>query len=150
MRKIFFVFVLLLVAGCTGNAERVDTTGDTVDDTSERTIAIDKLEVYHFHGNNQCHSCVTVGDYAEETVNTYFKEELEEGIIEFDHINGQKPENRELARKYGATGSSLWLGTYDDGNFTAEENTRVWYKIQDKQEYMDYLKGVIEKKLAGN
>ncbi|MGM5484663.1 MAG: nitrophenyl compound nitroreductase subunit ArsF family protein [Nanobdellota archaeon] len=149
MRKIFFIFVFLLIAGCTGNAEQVDNTGNAVDDTSERTVNIDKLEVYHFHGDNQCQSCITLGDYAEETVNTYFSDELDEGTIVFDHINGQKPENRELARKYGATGSSLWLGVYDDGSFKAEQNKKVWYKLQDKQEYMDYLKGVIEKKLAG-
>ena len=33
---------------------------------------IEKIEVYHFHGTNQCYSCKTVGAYAEETINTYF------------------------------------------------------------------------------
>ncbi|MGM5480890.1 MAG: nitrophenyl compound nitroreductase subunit ArsF family protein [Nanobdellota archaeon] len=149
------VFVLALsifVTGCTGGIDSSNTTGDAVADVkgSEQNITIEKLEIYHFHGANQCHSCVTVGDYAEETVNTYFEDELEDGVIVFDHVNGELPENKELVKKYGATGSSLWLGTYDDGTFTAEENTRVWYKIQDKEEYMNYLKGVIEQKLSGN
>lgn len=142
----------LMLTGCNSNASQDNITGNSVTSTStdERIINIDKLEIYHFHGTNQCYSCITVGDYAEATVNTYFKEEIEKGIIVFDHINGELPENKELVMQYGATGSSLWLGTYKGDDFSAEQNTNVWYKIKDKTDYMNYLKGVIEQKLAGN
>jgi hypothetical protein len=142
----------LMLTGCNSNASQDNITGNSLSSTSnhERIINIDKLEIYHFHGTNQCYSCITVGDYAEATVNTYFADELESGKIVFAHINGELPINQELVVKYGATGSSLWLGTYDDGNFKAEQNTNVWYKIKDKTDYMNYLKGVIEQKLAGN
>jgi hypothetical protein len=141
-----------MLTGCNNNASQDNITGNSVTSTStdERIINIDKLEIYHFHGANQCYSCITVGDYAEATVNTYFKEEIEKGIIVFDHINGDLPENKELVMQYGATGSSLWLGTYKGDDFSAEQNTNVWYKIKDKTDYMNYLKGVIEQKLAGN
>jgi len=59
-------------------------------------------------------------------------------------------ENEDLVMKYGATGSSLWLGTYVGDNFNVEQNVQVWYKIKDKQDYMNYLKGIIEQKLIGN
>jgi hypothetical protein len=111
---------------------------------------IEKIEVYHFHGTNQCYSCKTVGAYAEETINTYFSNELKSGKLVFGHINGDLSENSELVKKYGATGSSLWIGVYyKDGKFTKEENVNVWYKIDNKQGYIDYLKGVIESKLTG-
>ncbi|MBN1386090.1 hypothetical protein JW968_03900 [Candidatus Woesearchaeota archaeon] len=115
----------------------------------EQEINVDKLEIFHFHGTNQCYSCITVGNYAEETVNTYFADELKSGRIVFGHVNAELPENSELVKKYGATGSSLWLGVYSGDGFKAEQNTQVWYKIRDKQDYMDYLKVVIEQKLAG-
>jgi hypothetical protein len=112
---------------------------------------IEKIEIYHFHGTHQCYSCKTVGAYAEETVNTYFSNELRSGKIVFGHINGELPENSELAKKYGATGSSLWIGTYTkDGKFSKEENVNVWYKIDNKEGYINYLKGVIEQKFSGN
>jgi len=112
---------------------------------------IEKIEVYHFHGTNQCYSCKTVGAYAEETINTYFSNELKSGKLVFGHINGDLSENSELVKKYGATGSSLWIGVYyKDGKFTKEENVNVWYKIDNKQGYIDYLKGVIESKFSGN
>ena len=142
------IFGLIFIIGCSNNES--PATGNAVFD-SRVEVNIDKLEIYHFHGTNQCYSCKTVGAYAEETVNTYFSDELESGKIVFDHINGDLPENRDLVIKYGVTGSSLWLGTYsEDGKFKAEENVNVWYKIKDKEDYMNYLKGIIDQKLVGN
>jgi len=125
-------------------------TGNVTASGAQISGDIEKIEIYHFHGTNQCYSCKTVGAYAEETINTYFSNELKSGKIVFGHINGELPENKELVIKYGATGSSLLIGTYyTDGTFLKEENTNVWYKIDNKQGYIDYLKGVIETKLTG-
>jgi len=144
---LFLVILALFVAGCS-NTPQID--GNAVGDANP-VVNIDKLEIYHFHGTNQCYSCKTVGAYAEETVNTYFADELNSGKIVFGHINGELPENQDLVEKYGVTSASLWLGTYaKDGQFSAEQNTNVWYKIDNKEDYMSYLKGVIEQKLAGN
>ena len=170
MGKEMFLILLsvLLVFGCTsGNASESQlcsgdkcsvnvsmantslnqsTVGLAQNKTTETNITV---EVYHFHGTHQCYSCIRVGELAEKTVNTYFKNELESGNVVFGHINGDLPENSELVAKYGATGSSLWIGTYVNGNFSKEQNTNVWYKIEDEKGYLEYLKGVIEKKLSG-
>ncbi len=111
---------------------------------------VEKVEVYHFHGTRQCYSCKTVGAYAEETVNAYFADELGSGRLVFDHVNVDLPENTGIAMKYGATGSSLMIGVYDEDGFHAEEDTNVWYKISNKEEYIQYLKGVIEQKFSGD
>ncbi len=125
-------------------------TGNVTASGAPISSDVEKIEVYHFHGTNQCYSCVTMGDLAEETLNTYFADELKSGKIIFDHINGELSQNSVLVKKFGATGSSLWIGvTYKDGTFTKEENINVWYKINNKKDYMDYLKGVIEGKLKG-
>jgi len=111
---------------------------------------IEKIEIIHFHATNQCYSCKTVGNYAEETINTYFSNELKSGKLVFGHINVDLPENYELVKKYGATGASLRIGVYNkNGEFSKEENVNVWYKISNKEDYMNYLKGVIESKLSG-
>ncbi|MFH1521968.1 MAG: nitrophenyl compound nitroreductase subunit ArsF family protein [archaeon] len=143
---IVLVIALLLFLGYSNN--NLSVTGNTVID-NPIFVEVDKLEIYHFHGTQQCASCKAVGAYAEETVSTYFADELNSGEIVFDHINIDLPENRDLVIKYGATGASLWLGVYDGKEFMAEENVNVWYKIKDKEDYMNYLKGVIEQKLAG-
>ncbi len=143
--------VLTALAGCS-TEEQVSSSGAAVisaQDEISRNV-VDKVEVYHFHGTNQCYSCKTVGAYAEETVKTYFADELNSGKIVFGHINAELLENSELATKYGVTGSSLWIGVYDKDGFHKEVNNNVWYKISDKDDYMNYLKGIIEKRLAGD
>jgi len=147
--KIIMAFVMLAVfiAGCTSNSDINNSISSKAELSSAK---VEKIEVFHFHGNHQCASCIAVGSLAEDTVNTYFSEEVKSGKVVFAHINGELPENNDLVVKYGATGSSLWIGTYTkDGQFKAEQNVNVWYKINNKEEYMDYLKGVIEQKLAG-
>jgi len=158
-----FIQILLLVLlafglmGCNGNVQtkssQASQGADQISMSVASTVAdtnVDRVEVFHFHGTNQCYSCITVGNYAEETVNTYFADEVASGKVRFEHINGELPENLDLVKQYGATGSSLWIGVYNkNGTFSAEQNTNVWYKINDKPEYLAYLKGVIEQKLAG-
>ena len=58
-----------------------------------------------------------MGDLAEKTVNGNFKDELASGRLVFAHINTELPENKALAEKYGVTGSSLWIGVYNDNGF---------------------------------
>jgi hypothetical protein len=142
---LFLAFGILFVAGCSNNSQ---VNGNSVLGT-DHIVNIDKLEIYHFHATHQCYSCITVGAYAEETVNTYFADELKSGKIVFGHVNVDLLENIDLATKYEVTGSSLWLGIYDKNGFHKEENVNVWYKISNKQDYMNYLKGIIEQKLAG-
>jgi hypothetical protein len=118
--------------------------------TANVSLNVEKVEIIHFHGTRQCNSCIVVGSLAEETVNTYFSGELKFGKVSFSHVNIELPENKELIEKYGVNSASLWIGVYDNHGFHPEENVNVWYKIGDKKEYMSYLKGIIEKRLAGD
>lgn len=156
MKLILYSFcVLILLVGCTTN---IDNCADNVTCNAiklengplEVSQDVEKIEVYHFHGHNQCFSCKTVGAFAEKTVNTYYKDLLDSGKIVFASVNAELPENRNLAMKYGATGSSLWIGTYINGEFHKEENTNVWYKVRDEPGYLSYLKSILDKRLTGD
>lgn len=141
---LFLVLMALFLAGCSGSPAL--SGPGTVSNGS----VVEKIEVYHFHATQQCYSCKTVGAYAEETIKTYYAAESLTGKIVFSSINYDLEENKALATKYGVTGSSLWIGVYDNNGFHPEQNTNVWYKINDKQDYMTYLKGVIDKRLVGD
>lgn len=146
MRKLLIMLLTLTLfsSGCVGNND--EGTTKVVDETLQESPHI---EVIHFHGNNQCYSCQAVGAYAEETVNTYFSDELNSGKLIFKHVNFDLPENTELSQRYGAAYSSLWIGTYTEEGFSAEQDTNVWYKIDDRNAYMSYLSEVIDEKMAG-
>ena len=125
--------------------------GNVTASGSEISGEIEKVEVYHFHATRQCYTCKTVGALAEETVNTYFADELKSGKLDFASVNIELPENKALVDKYEAKGSSLLIGVYGkDGTFSKQEDVNVWYKIDNKEDYMIYLKGVIEQKFSGN
>jgi hypothetical protein len=150
---------LLICCGCASDDAKAKEakTEDTVSSTTtvavhneSGTIPDIKVEVYHFHGNSQCVSCTTVGAYAEDTVNRYYIRELASGRLVFGHVNYDQPENKALAEKYGAAASSLWIGTYVGGKFSKEEDLKVWYRLDNETEYSDYLRGVLDKRLAGD
>jgi outer membrane murein-binding lipoprotein Lpp len=151
---------VLIVSGCIGNSpadnlssnyitEVEQYTDDSLSEKQNSTSA-DYVEVIHFHATRQCYSCKMVGSLAEKTVNTYFNDELNSGKLVFAHVNTDLPENKEFVMKYGATGSSLWIGTYVNGTSNKEQDMKVWYKISDEQDYLNYLKGVLEKRLEGD
>jgi len=140
-----------LAAGCTSPAKSPAIVQPSISlPGAIANNSVERVKVYHFHGNNQCSSCIAVGDLAEKTVNTNFKDELASGRLVFAHINAELPENRALAEKYGVTGSSLWIGVYDGNGFHKEQDTRVWYLINNKDTYTSYLSGIITKRLNGD
>ncbi len=140
------IFILLLVffipKYLTGN---VTASGLSI------SSDIEKVEVYHFHATRQCVTCKTVGAFSEETVSTYFSDELKSNKLVYGHINVDLPENKAIVDKYEAKGSSLLIGVYGkDGSFIKQEDTNVWYKIDNKTDFMSYLKGIIEQKFSGS
>jgi len=151
------LFIALIVAsglatGCTSPAKSpiIVQQSTSLPGAISSNSSVDRVEVYHFHGNTQCTSCIAVGDLAEKTVNVNFKDELASGRLVFSHINAELPENKDLAEKYGVTGSSLWIGVYNGKGFHKEQDTKVWYLIDNKDAYMSYLSGIITKHLNGD
>ncbi len=155
---IILMLCAMILTGCsiatkstaTDPANSCNPFACSADDGLKAKAGVEKVEVIHFHATQQCYSCRTVGQFAEDTVNTYFANELKGGRITFSSINIDLVGNAELVSKYGPTGSSLWIGVYDGNGFHPEQNTNVWYKINDKQGYMLYLKGLIDRRFAGD
>jgi hypothetical protein len=157
MKKQFifcFLSILLIVAfsGCIGENS---TLGNSVIqngsvDSNKDSASVTKLEVYHFHRTQQCPTCIRLGELTEDTIKLYFSEEVKAGTVVFGHINIDLPENKELVDRYEPAGSSLYVGTYfENGTFEKEENTNVWYKVSSsREEYLSYLKEVLDKKIG--
>lgn len=102
--------------------------------------AAEHIEVFAFHSTSRCISCITVGRWTEETINKNFQTEISEGRIEFREINIDLPENKEIVRKFKATGSSLFINAIRDGKDNIEENTKVWRLLQDEAAFKAHVK----------
>jgi hypothetical protein len=143
---VFFFIGISITAGCTSQVK----SSASVPVKAGPGGTVEKVEVYHFHGNQQCASCIAVGDLAEKTVKTNFKDELALGRLVFAHVNYDLPENAALATKYGVTGSSLWIGIYDANGFHKQQNLDVWSLTGEKEAYDIYLSAIIAKRLNGD
>lgn len=108
------------------------------------------LEVYHFHATQQCYSCRVLGELAEETMNTSFPHQLEDGKIIFRHVNVDLPENADLVSRFGPTSSSLMIGYTNETGFHAENQIQLWYKLGDKEAFMKELRNTLDEMLDRN
>jgi len=98
-----------------------------------------KIQVFLFHETQRCYSCITIGKFAKETVEQKFSEELKSGKIEFREINIDLPENKEIAEKFKATGSLLFINSIVDGEDSIQNDVRVWQLVSNRQAFMNYL-----------
>ena len=143
--------ILLVTSGCADSSPHPGSAAPAVPlTTTGAPGTVERVEVYHFHGNSQCTSCIAIGDLAEKTVNDNFKAELASGRLVFAHVNYDLSENAALAAKYGVTGSSLWIGVYDNNGFHKQQDMDVWYLTGEKERYNFYLTALISKRLNGD
>ena len=108
----------------------------------------DKVEVFLFHTTRRCATCIAIGQLAGETVNEYFQPELRDGKIEFREINIDLPENKELAQKFQASGSSLFINVISNGENNITEDVNVWRLTQNEVQFKSYLKDKINNLLG--
>lgn len=111
-------------------------------------IAVEKIEVIHFHGTHQCWSCIKVGEYAFKTIKEKFPKEYEDEMIIFKDINGELPENRDIVIKYRARGPSLFVNTIINGKDNIEEDVTVWRLVYDESQYISYFENKLNKLLG--
>lgn len=164
MKKILYfillISVLILFPACVSNSANQQQTQQTTTETNTNQetnttvpdkVNVLKIEILHFHPKVQCYSCKTLGEYAEETINKYYSNELSNGRITFRHVNYELPENQELVLLYRPPGSALCIGVYDDqGHLYIEENFGVWYRIENKDNFMSYMKQLVDMRLKGD
>lgn len=161
MKKILISFLFLLTSvvltGCESATSATDNSAVSSDKpaavksnniasdqpmSSAETVA-DKLEVYYFHRTARCYSCKTIGQYVSETMTGKYGAEIKNGRIDFREINVEEPENKEIARKFQATGSSLYINRIIGGQDNIEQDTNVWRLLGDEARFKQYLEDKI-------
>jgi len=116
---------------------------------STQNQTMTRTELIFFHPVPGCEDCERMGIYANETVMTYFAPELASGRLVYYDINLNLRENGEVTHRYGAYTQSLWIGEYDESGFHATEILDIWYYVYNREEFTQYLRGVLDQELAG-
>lgn len=138
------ILALLAIVSYAGSPKSSDST--TANTPSGQPA--EKIEVVHFHGTQQCWSCVHVGEYALKTIKERFPEEYKNGTIVFLDINGELPINKDIVMKYQARTSSLFVNAITAGNDNIHEDATVWRLVSNERQYMDYFEAELKKLLG--
>lgn len=122
----------------------LDSASKPQKDTSNMSIAIvpaQKVEVFLFHRMQRCTTCIAIGKLSGQTVEERFGPEVLSGKVVFREINIDEPENKALAEKFQASGSSLFINAVRGESDNIQEDTQVWRLTGDSEAFKNYLAG---------
>lgn len=132
------IFFLFLTA-CQGqdNSKTIATTDNA-----------SKIEVIDFYGTHRCVTCEAIENNAKYTVDTYFQEAVKAGKLEFKTINVDEEANYEIAEKFEAFGTALFINVIKGGQEQHIDLTNFAFaKGRDKEAFSMELKAKIDEQL---
>ena len=139
LQKVTVLLISIFCFSCTGKAQ----SSISKQEVKEKTI-----EVFDFHTTNRCITCKAIEANTQYTLETYFAQELESGKITFKVINIDDEENYELAKKFKASGTSLFLNIINPENEKQVDLTAFAFTYGKKKNvFSEKLKNKIEKHL---
>jgi len=155
MKKIsslLVTLVLLLGISCQQNQSNSESNiKDTETKAVSKTAAVqmaDRIEVLDFYGTHRCKTCRAIEANSRYTLDTYFAQAMKDGKITFQVFNADEAQNAEIAEKFEATGTSLFLNVVNGGNETIIELTDFAFaKGNDQEAFSKGLKNRIEEQL---
>jgi len=154
-KKIAILGILILgtavLSGCTTSTEGKTyyfDEGGNMSTTKQKPKAAEKLEVYYFHGTARCYSCQTMGQLVSDLISQRYSRQVKDGKIDFKQINVDLPENKEIARKYQASGSSLFINRIIESQNKIEQDGNVWRYLSNEANFNKYLGDKIDSYLG--
>ena len=141
--SLFLILISLMISGCslilTAGEQNNESKQEINNSVTNAKVSVDKLEVYYFHRTARCKTCMAIGEYTAKTMMESFSEEVSNGKIDYREINIDLPENKEVAQKFQASGSSLFINQIKDGQDKIEQDTKVWSLTGDEFKFKAYL-----------
>jgi len=148
----------LLLCGCiesgketgdvTANSQQ-NTTQDLNTTPSLLDSADITIKVVKFEPTRPCQSCINLGNFAKETIELYYPDEYKSGKISYETVNYQNPKNIDLVKKYGVSGSALYITVIQDGEEEIIDANDMWRYIGNKEQYMNVFKAKVDEILKG-
>ena len=132
-------FILVFMACQRSDNSKTITTTDTST----------KIELIDFYGAHRCVTCEAIEANAKYTIDTYFQEAINEGKLEFITVNVDQEENYDIAERFEAAGTALYINVIKDGTEQHIDLTNFAFsKGRDKEAFSEELKAKIEEQLS--
>ncbi len=122
MRGFFMIFNVLTIIFCLASSI-------SAKDKSTR------VDVIYFHATIRCHSCLTIEEYINISMNNLFSKQLKEGIISNSSFDFLQPENEHYQNDYNFESQTLII------SLKKECKELKWKKLDRIRDYFsDILK----------
>lgn len=110
-KNVTVLLITIFCFSCSGKAQNL---------ASKQQVKENTIEVFDFHTTNRCVTCKAIEANTLYTLETYFAKELESKKITFNVVDVDKDENYGIAKKFKASGTSLFLNI-----ITAEKEKQI-------------------------
>jgi hypothetical protein len=100
-KTVLLLSMVFLGSVCTSFAQTSDQK------QKSETTSIDKVEVYYFHYERRCATCVAVEDESKKALEELYPEKMKSGEMTFLPVNIEDETNKALADKYKISGQTL-------------------------------------------
>jgi len=139
----------LVLTGCNDQANSQNSAEKEPSTTNEQenkkeVSEVDRIEVFYFYTSRRCVACQVLEQFTRLTMEEYYQSEMKDGLVVFDSFSVEKAENKEIAQKFKATGSSLFFNIVRDGEDNISQDTQVWRLLNNQSAFNHYLKGKID------
>lgn len=134
-----FILLAFSLGAITTNAQSVESQAN------QKGI----VQVIDFHSTHRCMTCNAIENKTSETLNKYFKQEMDDGLITFQTVNVDDKENYDLALEFEAAGTSLFINVLKDGKSTKFDLTDFAFMnaTNDDNSFEQGLKEEVQKAL---
>ena len=135
MKTIFLSAFVVLTVSCSGYGQQNNETN------SDNQA---KVQVYFFHGTHRCTGCINAEKGTVAVLNELYKNQLNQGIINFQSINIEEPQNKELAEKYQVAWNMLLIVPVSDEKGKVELTEQAFTYGTNPDGLKPYIKKAID------
>ena len=110
-----------------------------------KTPPKDRVVAMYFHRTQRCPTCLKMGSYTEEALQTGFAKQLKDKTVEFHYIDFQNEKNAAYAKAYKVTGPALIVAKVADNKVAEFKNLKdIWTNVNDKEAFVKYVQDHIK------
>ena len=139
----FFLIIVLSVAHASAEEKSADPA-------TEIQKPSQYLVVTYFHNTFRCPTCHKIEELSNETIHSYFADQLKSGKVVWRVINVDAPENKHFIQDYQLYSKHLIVSEIKDGKEVRWKDLKdIWTTVGDDEKFENYVKTEINDWLKG-
>lgn len=125
--SIMIMLSALLLVACNSQSKESPKTESSISE---------EVQIYYFHNTKRCATCNAVENETQLALKTFYKEQLEAGVVGFISLNLEEDEGKNMAEALHVSGQTLLLvkgnkqvNLTNEGFMNARTNPEKFHEI---------------------